>query len=252
MDRTKSTVELVAEGIEWAKTQPTKAESQPADEDVDEDYDKEWDRRAVVTAAALAARDYEGSDRSEILRWALPILNAAAAGERKEYPGNDQIEHNAAAIATLGLLALYLKDQDAAHRDAMLRAASHQHLSVVNAVGRHFPDLTGVDPRLPRSIIRIVMVASIHPHRANSDRQNSANRKSYLDKVGAAVMEERNWLDGTGLEPDWPELPPWRSRPRRGIRLPGENEEDDEFEEETSDEYVDERPLGAVVSFSSA
>jgi hypothetical protein len=251
LDRTKSTAELVAEGIEWAKAQTAAAEPQATDEDEDQDYNKEWDRRAVVTAAALAARDYEGSGRSEILGWALPILNAAAAAEKgKEYLGNDQIEHNATAIATLGLLALYLKNRDVAHRDALLRIAKHQHLSVLNALGRHFPELTKVDPRLPRSIIRIVMVASIHPYRVDSDRQNKANQQCYLDKVSAAITAERNWLDGTRLEPDWPELPPWRSRPRPGIRLPGwTEEEDDELEEERPDQHVDENALGAVASY---
>ena len=36
---------------------------------------------------------------------------ARGHGKGKEYPGNDQIEHNATAIATLGLLALYLKER---------------------------------------------------------------------------------------------------------------------------------------------
>jgi hypothetical protein len=250
LDHTKSTAELVVEGIEWAKAQTATAEPPPAEEDEDEDYNKKWDRRAVVTAAALAARDYEGPDRSEILTWALPILNAAAAEKGKEYPGNDQIEHNATAIATLGLLALYLNDQDVANRDALLRLAAHQHLSVVNALGRHFPDLTKVDPRLPRSIIRILMEASIHPYRVDSDRQNKANQQACLERVSAAIAAERNWLDGTGLEPDWPELPPWRSRPRRGIRLRGWTEEhDDEVEEERPDQYVDEHALGAVATY---
>jgi hypothetical protein len=142
LDRTKSTAELVAEGIKWAKAQPARAQLLPADEDEDHDYNKEWDRRAVVTAAALAARDYEGTDRSEVVAWTLPVLQAAALEKDKEYPGNDQIEHNATAIATLGLLALYLKDQDVVYRDTLLSLAAHQHLSVVNALGRHFPDLT--------------------------------------------------------------------------------------------------------------
>jgi hypothetical protein len=250
LDRTKSTAELVAEGIEWAKAQPTKAELLPADEDEDQDYNREWDRRAVVTAATLAVRDYEGTDRSEVVAWALPVLQAAATEKGKEHPGNDQIEYNATAIATLGLLALYLKDQDVVYRDTLLRLAAHQHLSIVNALGRHFPELTKIDPRLPRAIIRIVMVASIHPHRTDSDRQNRANQQSYLDEVNATITAERNWLEGTAAEPAWPELPPWRSRPRRGIRLPGWTEQEDEdIEEQRPDQYIDEHALGAVAGY---
>jgi hypothetical protein len=43
----------------------------------------------------------------------------------KEYRGNNQIEYNATAIGALGLIALYLRDQDGATRDALLRLASH-------------------------------------------------------------------------------------------------------------------------------
>ena len=250
IDRTKSTAALVAEGIEWAKAQPAKAEPLPADEDRDRDYNKEWDERAVVTAAALAARDYEGTHRSEIIAWALPILNAATAEKSKEYPGNDQIQHNAAAIATLGLLALYLSDKDVARRDALLHLAAHQHLSVVSALGRNLSNLAQADPRLPRSVIRIVVTASVHFYRADNASQTTINEKAYRDKVNVAITAERNWLDGTGSEPAWPELPPWRSRPRRGIRLPGWTEQEDEdVEEERPDQYVDEHILGAVAGY---
>jgi hypothetical protein len=57
-----------------------------------------------VIAATLAARDYEGQDRSEVIGWALPILQRAVTEKGKEYLGNDQIEHNTTAIANLGLL----------------------------------------------------------------------------------------------------------------------------------------------------
>jgi hypothetical protein len=247
LDRAKSTAELVAEGVEWAKRQTGSAKTHSTEDDDDDNYDKEWDRRAVVTAAALAARDYEGPDRSEVVAWALPVLQAAAAEQGKEYPGNDQIEHNSTAIAALGLAALYLKDRDVAYRDALLRLAAHQHLSVLNALGRNFPELSRVDARVPRSLIRIIIMASVHFYRADSERQTAINQQAYDDNVSAAITAERNWLDGTGAEPAWPELPPWRSRPRRGIRLPGGTEpEDEDVEEERPDQYVDEHTIGAV------
>ena|ERR1700730_3267002 len=145
-DRAKSTAEIVAGAIEWAKAQPANAEPQPAKGGECENFDKEWDRRAVVMAAALAARDYEAPDRSDVVARALPVLHSAAVEKGKEYHGNNQIEYNATAIGALGLIALYLRDQNGATRDALLRLASHQHLSVVEALGRHFPDLARLDP----------------------------------------------------------------------------------------------------------
>jgi hypothetical protein len=255
LDRAKSSAELVAEGIEWAKSKTAKEEPQATDEndddDENEDYNKEWNKRAVVTAAALAARDYEGADRAEVIDWALSVLQTAATEKGREYPGNDQIEYNATAIAALGLLALYLKDHQPSLRDTLLRLASHQHLSVVAALGRNFSDLAQVDPRLPRSLIRIVMAASIHPYRADNDEQNRLNQQAYRDSVNGAIAAERNWLNGTVAEPDWPELPPWLSRPRRGIRLGGGRliEEDNENEEQRPDQYVDEHTLGALTGY---
>ena len=250
LDRAKSTTELVTEGVAWAQRQTGRPETQPMEDDDDDNYNREWDRRAVVTAAALAARDYEGPNRSEVVAWALPVLQAAATARGKEYPGNDQIEHNATAIATLGLLALYLKEQNVAYRDALLRLAAHQHLSVINALGRNFPDLSRVDARLPRSVIRIVMVASVHFYRSDSQHQTTINQQAYDDNVSGALTVERNWLDGTGGEPAWPELAPWRSRPRRGTWLPGGTEtEDEDVEEESPDQYVDEQTIGAVAGY---
>ena len=248
-DRAKSSAELVAKGVEWANSQTAKWGPEPADEDAD-DYNREWDQRAVVTAAALAARDYEGADRAEIVDWALPILQTAATATGKDYPGNNQIEYNATAIATLGLLSLYLKDRDASLRDALLRLASHRHLAVVAALGRNFTDLAQVDPRFPRSLIRVVMAAAIHPHRADDERQNELNRQAYRDSIGAAITDEQSWLDGIRSEPEWPLLPPWRSQRRRRIRLPGLTEvEGDDVEELEQEHYVDEHRLGAVAGY---
>ena len=247
-DRSKSTAEVVAEAIEWAKAQPANVEPHPVEGDERENFDKEWDRRAVFMAAALAARDYEASDRSDVVAWALSVLNAAAVEKGKEYRGNDQIEYNATAIGALGLVALYLRDQNSAIRDALLRLASHQHLSVLNALGGHFPDLARLDPRLPRALVRIVMASSVHPRRSDSDRQNQANQRAYREKIETSIAAEIRWLDAAVGEPTWPELPAWLSRPRRGIRIGDWSEEDDEgLDEEERDYYADEHALGALV-----
>jgi hypothetical protein len=111
-------------------------------------------------------------DRSDVLSWALPVLQAAAAEKDKEYPGNDQIQYNATAICALGFAVLYLRDQDVITRDAILRLVSHQHPAVLKALGRHLPDFARLDSRLPRALVRVVMASSVHPYRGDSDHQN--------------------------------------------------------------------------------
>lgn len=243
----KSTPKIVAEGVAWAKDWP--ADAAPSEDNGRDDFDMEWDRRAVVMAAALAARDYEASDRGDVVAWALPVLVTATEEEGKEYPGNDQIEYNRRAIGTVGLTSLYLRDHDSATRDRLLQLASDRHTSVMNALGGRFVDLAQLDPRLPRAFIRIAMVSSIHPHRADSERQNQANKQAYQARVEAAVAAEKRWLDGASEEPGWPELPAWRTRPRRSFYIDRWNDmEEDADDEAAPDHYVDEHALGPILT----
>lgn len=247
-DRTKSTAEILFEAIGWAKIQPaSKERNSPGDGD-QEDFNKESDRRAVVMTAALTVRDYEAADRSEVLAWALPVLQAATTEKSREYRGNNQIQYNMVAIATVGFIALYLRDRDVTTRDTLLRVASYQHQSVLEAIGCQLLDLARLDARLPRTLIRIVMVGSVHPRRENSDRQTQANQLAYQARVDATIVAEQRWLDHAENEPDWPELPTWLSRPRRGIRLGGGTKNDeDEIDRKRPDYFVDEHALGSVV-----
>jgi hypothetical protein len=246
-DRGKSTPAIVLEGIEWARRQAGNA-GQPQAKDEEDDFGKEWDRRVMVMAAALAVRDYEALDRDDILEWARPLLNSAATTEDKEYHGNDQIEYNSTAIAAVGLVALYLRDQNIATRDTLLHLACHQHPAVERALGQHFADFARVDERMPRALVRIVMVNCVHPHRTDSDDDDRVNERARRGRVEAAIAGEQRWLGGAEGEPACPDLPSWWSRPRRGFRLGGWAPDEDEEEEIRPNDYVDERTLGALIS----
>jgi hypothetical protein len=248
-DRDKSTAEIVAEAIEWARAQPANVELELAEDDDLEKFNKEWDRRAVVMAAALGARDYEALDRSDVLAWALPVLQSAAAG-KEEFSGNDQIEFNATAIGALGLVAVYLEDQDVVTHDTLLRLAGHQQLAVLRVLGDHLLDFARLDAKLPRALIRIVMAGSVHPRRGDTDRLHHANQRAYRKKIKAAVAAEQQWLDGSKDEQAWPQLPACRSRPHRGIRIGAWAEDNDqELNEEPPDYYVDQHTLGALAGY---
>jgi hypothetical protein len=250
-DPSKSTAEIVAEGLAWAKEQPQGSETGSPDDKDRDDFNTKWDRRAVVMTAALLARDYGGEDRSAIIDWALPILEAATKAEN-EFRGNDQIEYSMVAIAALGLIALYSRGRDIVMRDALLGLASNQHLAVVKSVGNYLPELAKINPCLPRALVRIIMTSSIHPRRSEGERQTRAGQRAYRRAVEKAIAAERRWLDGADSEPPWPDLPSWLSRPRRAIRLGGPIEEEEEDEDEIAenpDEYVDEHVLGALAGY---
>jgi hypothetical protein len=227
LEPAKSTPEIVAEGLRWAKAEPTAARPQPTGADRDEEFNKDWDRRAVVMAAALAARDYAGDDRNEVEQWARKILQDAADNEQT-YRGNDQIIYSAAAIAALGLLALYRRQPTQAGCDILLNLAAHAHPAVLNALGNHLTDLQAVNEKVPRALIRIILARAIYPRRAfkgDADQRNEAASKA---RIAAAIATEKSWLQADADEPVWPDLPTWHTRPRRGVRRDARDESDEE------------------------
>lgn len=243
---------LLQEALEWAKAQPLEARPMLDEEgensgEENKSYDAEWNRRAVVMTAALVARDYESADRNDALAWATPILLAASEQKIREYQG-DQIEYNTTAIATLGIVSLFLRGDPSIAQSIILRAAAYEHPAAQEALGQNLLRLGEFDERLPRSITRIVMVAAVHPRRVLGLEQQKENERLYRETIDAAIDIEQHWLDGEGAQPPWPELASWRSAPRRRIRL-GDHEyvEDDEDDDEPPSHYVDEHAIGRLV-----
>jgi hypothetical protein len=243
----KSTPDIVAQSILWAKSQPRHEGPDATDVERDADFEREWDWRTVVMAAALAVRDYNAPDRDDVLAWATPVLYDAAKDPGKRY-GGEQIEYNVPAIATLGLAALYERNE-AASLDSLLSLAGHQLPVVLDALGQHFTRFNRLDPRLVRSIIRVVMVRAAHPRHDENEALDHEYRAAYRNMVAAAIAIERRWLDGTESEPPWPELPPWLSRPRRDFRIGDWSEDDEEIEEVQIPElYADEHVLAKLTN----
>ncbi|MBR0965683.1 hypothetical protein JQ554_15425 [Bradyrhizobium diazoefficiens] len=247
----QSTPALLQEALAWAKAQPWEAGPIPDDEDEgsgdqNKSYDAERNRRAVVMTAALVARDYESADRNDALAWGTPILRTASEQKIREYQG-DQIEYNTTAIATLGIVSLFLRGDPSTTQSMILRAAAYEHPAAQEALGQNLLRLGEVDERLPRSIARIVMVSAVHPRRVLGLEKQKENERLYRETIDAAIDIEQRWLDGEGAEPSWPELATWRSAPRRGIRLGDHGHiEDDEDDDEPPSHYVDEHAIGRL------
>lgn len=247
-DPAQSTPDLVLDGIAWAKRQAENLD--PTTDDSRDSFEVGWDRRAVVMAAALAARDYRGDDRSEIVTWAEAILSDAAEEPETERYGNNQIQYSVHAIAALGLFALYREDGGSYLQRKLLQLAAHPDLAVTNALGDFFAELNTSDDRLLRTMIRAMLFSARYPRRGDTEAENDRARQSLAKQTDDAISAELAWLTGNAGEPEWPRLPPWRTRPRRRIRLPGGRTDEKPRRQQSlpPDAYADERRLGEVVS----
>ncbi|WP_192250756.1 hypothetical protein [Mesorhizobium caraganae] len=245
-DPERSTPEIVADGVAWARQQPD--DGVPVAENDDRDkFEVDWDRRAIVMVAALAARDYRGDDRTEILAWAEDVLDRAAKGPPRESHGNNQIIYDKVAIAALGLITIYRENPTVAVRNKLLALAANRSLPVTNALGGAFVDWK-TDKILP-AIIRIMLASSSYPRRRDTESEKQVVEQAHAQRVEEAVAAELAWLSGQGEKPGWPTLPPWLTRPKRYRQLPGFTaEKPRKRRAEPPDAYASERRLGEIVA----
>ena len=204
------TAEQVNASVAWAKHE---LENPHASEVGTE---KEMASRAVVTAAMLVARDYQGDDRATLLDWALPLLRERAALPAKaEGYENDQMRYDEAALATIGLLAVAGPDRPLAERAAsLLPLAVAARSAASNAIGSVLKSWPDDDP-LVRAILRILMVKATYPWTRYGDSERSKKKQEHADWVQRVADAELRWLLNEADEPAWPDLPPWINRPRR-------------------------------------
>jgi hypothetical protein len=245
----KSSPEIVAQGIAWARARlagPSVDEAGELD-----NHDMQWQERAVVMAAALAGRDYNGDDRAAVEEWSRSVLQPAATEYNDDIASraSEQIYSNKTAIAAVGYAALYRRNKDTVSRDALLSLAALQDHAVLSAIGASFREFARLDPRFPRALIRLVMRAAVHPHRTFEMGKDADILAAHRISIAEAVESEKRWLDGLAEEPSWPALEPWHSRRRQYIRLGGRTfEEEPETPRAPPEMYVDDHALGALAN----
>lgn len=245
-DASTSTPATIAQAINWAKTKQAAAPAIDDPDDSDEAFDRNWDARAVTMAAALAARDYSGDDREAVIQWALENLNAAAAEESIEYYLNPQVEYNNQAIATLGLVHLYIDAPSGPLRDQLLTLSTSRDPAVRNAIGSQFTALMAAAPDFVRAVIRIMLTSAAFV-REFDDNASESGKAALAAEIASRLALEKTWLDAGGGEPVWPTLPDWVTRARRGIRIGGPQHLEDD--EEPPNVQADEHALGQLADY---
>ena len=215
----RSTPEFAASAAEWAQ----RPAAPPAD---GEENDSGLQQQAVVGAAMIAMRDLTGDQRTRYLSWAMGAFSAAVQGEDDPVTrARGGLKFNPGAIAFAGI-AYAMADGAAREQAAALLAlvhrpaAAHGFIAAASAVA-------AANDRLPRAIVRCALRASIYAtrHRDGRDEDLAARVQQHRRAVDAAIEAELAWLYDGGAEPPWPALPDVRPRTRRGIRLPGGQDE---------------------------
>lgn len=239
----KSAPDIVKEGIGWARGMRDADLQVGNNVEGDEAFEVGMSRRAVVMAAVLAVQSYIGEDATDVLNWANETIIQASLDEDKEFTGAPQIEYNRNAIAAVGLLELYLKQPTPSNARHLLRVAAHWHPAVLNAVAQGFGRLAQEAPLMLRAVLRVIMTSSVYARKLKLDGTVEGRGTE------EAIAAELEALERGAAEPAWPELPPWFSRKRRGIRIGRSFDIDDEDEEnqEPPERFVNEQRLGSMV-----
>lgn len=247
-DASKSTPAIVQQAITWAKSKQAKPSTVDDPDDREEEFDRNWDARAVTMAAALAARNYVGDDREAVLQWALAVLNEAAAVESTEHYRNPQVEYNNQAIATLGLVQLYVKAPTFALRDQLLTLSTSCDPAVRNAIGRQFSELMSTAPDFVRAVIRVMLTSAAFVREFDKEAATSG-KAALTTAIALRLGQEKAWLDVGGVEPAWPTLPDWMTRARRGVRIGGSQFIAEDEEQEPPIVQADEHALGQLAEY---
>ena len=214
----RSTPEFAASAAEWAQ----RPAAPPADS---EENDSGLQQQAVVGAAMIAMRDLTGDQRTRYLSWAMDAFSAAAQGENDPIRTREGLKFNPAAIAFAGI-AYAMADGAAREQAAALLALVHRPAAAHGLIAAASA-VAAANDRLPQAIVRCALRASIYAtcHRDGRDEDRAARVQQHRRAVDAAIEAELAWLYDGGAEPPWPALPDVRPRTRRGIRLPGGQDE---------------------------
>lgn len=215
-DDTKATPQVVHDAIAWARAEPQTLRQS----DQEHDFEVEQAERAVIMSAVLAVRHINAQEQPDTAAWAETVLRQFMnAPERKVYRG-PQVEYDRQAIAAAGIMALYAKTSDPALRPELLKLATFEHDSIVNALAAGFSWLRANDQRLLRSILRVLILTSSYVHRQFDDKAEERLTKHAL-VVERGIATELAWLKGGTGEPAWPQIAPWLVRRKTRIRVPG-------------------------------
>ncbi|WP_156359684.1 hypothetical protein [Sphingomonas sp. Leaf28] len=204
-----------------------------------ESGDERWMQGQTVWSAALvAARDGSAELVSEHEAWIREVFGRGISeGEDPVHRMRGGIRFNPLAIATAGLANLWVRlgrDQD---RRSLLEIAAMRNPAGAHGIAVAYADLAQADPRLPGSILRCALAATVSPVRRYDQTEGDREARNLWRTARArgAVDAELAWQEGSGTEPGWPSFPEHDRIYRRPIQIGNariaENDDHDEVAE---------------------
>lgn len=230
-DREKSSPELVTAGLAWAQ----EVGSNLSRSDDSDTYLPEWRARTKVIAAALVMRDGHPAVKSQNAEWANAIfVEALARPDDRVHRHQGVLSMNVVAAAGVGTIGLLGLESSEARVRAAVEIAGRPEPSMAFALFAEANNISGIDVRLPRALVRVGLSACIHAKRGyhESDEDLEQRKEENRARIRAAIDGELAWLSRQGTEPAWPvfpldELP--RKRRRSTMRVPGGRRDDPEL-----------------------
>ena len=238
----RSSAKFAAAAIEWARKQPTVVNKGIADDD-DFDHKGSMRKETLVTAAMIAARD-GGAELIAIHEtWIRETFVQALKGKHDSvHRVRAGLQFNPIAIAFAGIVLL-LKNRFAIEDvSTLLESAGDDNPAASRGFAVSAELLAEIDERLPRAVLRCAFAARTVPHRDWRMPEAEYNARVGLcrQKVRDAIDAELAWFTNKQGEPEWPQFPPNRARPRRRVVLGPKNRKQKPVEEAPEPEmYAD-------------
>lgn len=205
-DRARGSLEIAREAVVYA------AGDLPDDSDTD--HLKSRSTRLIATAM-LVARDGDDALLNQHEAWVRQVVTIALEEKNDRYGSGDILGYNRPAMAICATAHLWHRLGSIEDRRLLLDAVIRKDLAAVPAFSSTLETITGTDPRILKSAIRIAIGCSRYRwHPYDEDPAITATYEAEKEALDtAAVRAEIAWLDGA-TQPDWPQLPKEHPSPR--------------------------------------